>query len=254
MTTAGAGSQEGARRPGPGRALRGLSDRTSLRTKLIAALLALVTVALVAISVSSGWVLRSYLTRRIDSGMQSQPTTTSSATREATAPAAACQSAGLSCDQRPGRRAGGQGPPSQPSWPASIGAATCAGCGVPSRSRTCPPAWRWLANTNNGTPVTVQAQSGDDTWRVITGPVSYQADNHGQARAGHRDAGRGHRPRQHQRARSDRLAGRELIVGLSSWSSCAGRVRGGAGEPAAAGGHRGDGGGDRGRAPEPAGA
>ena len=54
----------------PWQALHDLSDRTPLRTKLITALLALVAVALVAISVSSGWVLRSYLTTQDDNQLQ----------------------------------------------------------------------------------------------------------------------------------------------------------------------------------------
>ena len=48
----------------PWLALRRLSNRTPLRTKLITALLALVIVALAAISVSSVWMLRSYLSQQ----------------------------------------------------------------------------------------------------------------------------------------------------------------------------------------------
>ena len=55
----------------PWQALHDLSDRTPLRTKLIASLLVLVAAALVAISVSSGWILRSYLTTQRDSQLQS---------------------------------------------------------------------------------------------------------------------------------------------------------------------------------------
>ena len=51
-------------------ALRDLPDRTSLRTKLITGLLALVIVAVAAISVSSVWVLRSYLTSQDDSQLR----------------------------------------------------------------------------------------------------------------------------------------------------------------------------------------
>ena len=52
-------------------ALRDLPDRTSLRTKLITGLLALVIVAVAAISVSSMLVLRSYLTSQDDSQLKS---------------------------------------------------------------------------------------------------------------------------------------------------------------------------------------
>ena len=50
----------------PWRALSGLNDRTSLRTKLITALLVLVALAVAAMSVSSALVLRSYLTSQDD--------------------------------------------------------------------------------------------------------------------------------------------------------------------------------------------
>ena len=46
------------------------ADRTSLRTKLITGLLALVIAAIAAISISSVWVLRSYLTSQDDSQLQ----------------------------------------------------------------------------------------------------------------------------------------------------------------------------------------
>jgi len=71
MTAQGASSVGSHGSGRPWQALRNLSDRTPLRTKLITALLALVAVALVAISVSSGWVLRSYLTTQDDNQLQS---------------------------------------------------------------------------------------------------------------------------------------------------------------------------------------
>ena len=55
----------------PWRALRGLNDRTSLRTKLITALLVLVAAAVAAMSISSALVLRSYLTSQDDGQLQS---------------------------------------------------------------------------------------------------------------------------------------------------------------------------------------
>src|SRR6202035_1616081 len=67
MTAEGSG-QRAAR---PWEALRDLSDRTSLRTKLITGLLALVIVAIAAISISGVWVLRSYLTSQDDSQLRS---------------------------------------------------------------------------------------------------------------------------------------------------------------------------------------
>ena len=52
-------------RPGSAR-LRRLSDRTPLRTKLITAVLALVIMALAAISVASVYMLRGYVTTQRD--------------------------------------------------------------------------------------------------------------------------------------------------------------------------------------------
>src|ERR1700683_1452049 len=52
------------------RALLTVPNRTPLRTKLLAALLALVIIALAAISVSSFWLLRSYMTSQDDPQLQ----------------------------------------------------------------------------------------------------------------------------------------------------------------------------------------
>src|ERR1700689_2094032 len=52
------------------RALLSVPNRTPLRTKLLAALLALVIIALAAISVSSFWLLRSYLTSQDDPNLR----------------------------------------------------------------------------------------------------------------------------------------------------------------------------------------
>ena len=71
MTAQGASSTGGHWTGRPWQALRNLSARTSLRTKLITSLLVLVAAALVAISVSSGWILRSYLTTQRDGQLQS---------------------------------------------------------------------------------------------------------------------------------------------------------------------------------------
>ena len=70
MTAEGAGSRDSHWTARPWQAVRRLSSRTPLRTKLITALLALVVVALAAISVSSVWLLRSYLTSQDDNQLQ----------------------------------------------------------------------------------------------------------------------------------------------------------------------------------------
>ena len=64
-------SETKSRRWSPLRAARRLSDRTSLRTKLITAVLVLVIMALAAISFTSVYVLRSYLTTQKDTQVAS---------------------------------------------------------------------------------------------------------------------------------------------------------------------------------------
>jgi two-component system OmpR family sensor kinase len=163
MTAQGASSTGSHWAGRPWQALHSLSDRTPLRTKLITALLALVALALVAISVSSGWVLRSYLTTQDDNQLQS--IFNSVASQEVTpAPGVVFSNPGspvLAGVQEPGiplSLPGGQ-PWGNSSFPKSVPAV--------------PTSLAW-ANANNGKLVTVHAQSGDDTWRVITTPISYQ--------------------------------------------------------------------------------
>src|SRR6516225_2134434 len=67
MTAQGAGNWAARR----WHALRDLSNRMSLRTKMITGLLALVIAAVAAISISSVWVLRSYLVSQDDAQLQS---------------------------------------------------------------------------------------------------------------------------------------------------------------------------------------
>ena len=163
MTAQGASSTGGRWAGRPWQALHQISDRTPLRTKLIAALLVLVALALVAISVSSGWVLRSYLTTQDDNQLQS--IFNSVASQEVTpAPGVVFSNPGspvLAGVQEPGTPLslpGGQ-PWGNSSFPKSVPAV--------------PTSLAW-ANANSGKLVTVHAQSGDDTWRVITTPISYQ--------------------------------------------------------------------------------
>jgi two-component system, OmpR family, sensor kinase len=70
MTAEGASSNGGRWAPWPWRAARGLSSRTSLRTKLVAALVALVVFALAALGMAGISILRSYLLRPYDSALQ----------------------------------------------------------------------------------------------------------------------------------------------------------------------------------------
>jgi len=72
MTAAGASSRDGRDRARAWQALRRLSSRTPLRTKLITALIALVIVALVAISCAGISILRGYLLNQTDTALRSQ--------------------------------------------------------------------------------------------------------------------------------------------------------------------------------------
>ena len=163
-----AGSNRRTARPWEG--LRDLSDRTSLRTKLITGLLALVIVAIAAISISGVWVLRSYLIEQDDSQLRSaQHSVYSSLVDGAqivlpgqTVPVhpllnvyAGVQQAGVALKP----------PNSQAGIP-------YAGHGEAQSVPAVPTSPLW-ATVNSGKLVTVPAQSGSDTWRIIVEPISY---------------------------------------------------------------------------------
>ena len=170
MTAEGAGSQEGRRAARPWRTVRQLSARTSLRTKLITALLGLVVVALAAISVSGGWLLRSYLTTQDDNQLQSAFDGIVSNQVFSFVPGESYQVRGTNIlvgVEQPGTPL--TPPPSGqqsgvPGWGGSPQAQS-----IPS----VPTSVAW-ADGHNGKLMTVPAQSGSHTWRVITEPISYQ--------------------------------------------------------------------------------
>jgi two-component system OmpR family sensor kinase len=149
--------------------VHGLSSRTPLRTKLITALLALVIVALAAISVSSGWLLRSYLTEPYDSQLTSDFNGITSSGSIGLLPGQSYQqgiflvgietpgtSLSMSGVQQPifgdHGNADDRKPTSLPAVPTNL-------------------AW---ADADNGKLVTVPAQSGSDSWRVIAQAVNLQ--------------------------------------------------------------------------------
>jgi two-component system, OmpR family, sensor kinase len=147
-------------------ALRDLPDRTSLRTKLITGLLALVIVAITAISISGVWVLRSYLTSQDDNQLRAVYTSAVSQ-GVSLAPGEIYRVGGTSNIfigvQEPGNPLSSSGSQPGPSY------------GGYRQVQSVPdvPTSQLWAITNNGKLTTVQAQSGSDTWRVITEPVSY---------------------------------------------------------------------------------
>ena len=167
MTAQGASSTGRHWTKRPWQALHNLSNRTPLRTKLITSLLVLVAAALVAISVSSGWILRSYLTTQRDPQLQSAFNFFSDRA-DGFAPGRVGQVTGTNLVvgvQEPGTPLsipGGQ--PGFPNWP---------GSGQFQSLPAVPTSLAW-ANANSGKLVTVPAQGSNDAWRVITEPISYQ--------------------------------------------------------------------------------
>jgi two-component system, OmpR family, sensor kinase len=153
-------------RPRPG--LRDLPDRMSLRAKLIAALLALVIAAVAAIGISSVWVLRSYLTSQDDAQLQNVYSSFINNWPPDHSPGLAYRVGGTS-----NIFAGIQelGTPLSPSG--SQGGLPNSGFPQVQSVPAVPTSQLW-AIANRGKLVTVRAQSGPDTWRVIAGPIQYQ--------------------------------------------------------------------------------
>jgi two-component system, OmpR family, sensor kinase len=153
----------------PWQALRDLSDRTSLRTKLITGLLALVIVAVAAISASSVWLLRSYLTSQDDGQLQNVfSALNNSGQAEALVPGTAFRVGGSN-----NMVAGVQEPGATLAPAGSQGGLPYSGFSQLQSVPAVPTSQLW-AIVNNGKLLTVPAQSGRNTWRVITEPVQYQ--------------------------------------------------------------------------------
>jgi two-component system OmpR family sensor kinase len=147
------------------RGLRDLPDRLSLRARLITGLLALVIVAVAAIGVSSVWVLRSYLTSQDDANLRNVYSFVTS--QDLTAiPGEAYQVHGVlfGVQQLGGTPLGSSG--QEGGLP---------GYGGSNQTLSLPavPTTEFWAIAHSGKLTTVPAQSGSDTWRVITEPVSY---------------------------------------------------------------------------------
>jgi two-component system OmpR family sensor kinase len=168
MTAEGATSQGGHWAARPWRAARQLSSRTSLRTKLITALLALVIIALAAISVSSGWLLRSNLTSQDDHQLQS-------VFGGNITPPVGGFVPGLTYQVQHTNILVGVEQPGTPLTPSGpqTGLPGYGGSRQTQSVPSVPTSLAW-AYAHNGKLVTVPAQSGSDTWRVITEPITYQ--------------------------------------------------------------------------------
>jgi two-component system OmpR family sensor kinase len=166
----GAGS--GSPRWSPWGAARRLLHRTPLRTKLITAVLVLVVMALAAISFASVYVLRSYLTTAHDQqivsvfeGIEHSPDDSFSGKSANTAYAVA---------GNPYVYAGVQETGSKLSPLSNSGQFLPGGQmpGSPQQSVPSIPSTTAWASANSGQLLTVGAQSGPDSWRVIAAPIT----------------------------------------------------------------------------------
>jgi two-component system, OmpR family, sensor kinase len=149
-------------------AIRRLSERTPLRVKLITAVLALVTIGLGAIGVASVYVLHSYLTTQSDNELRG-------AIDNLDTDSLVSQQPGYLYPFKFQQNlyAGIQLPGSQLAW----SNAGMPEIGTPGQARQSLPAlptsagWAGIVKTL----VTMPAQSGSDTWRVIAETYAYQA-------------------------------------------------------------------------------
>jgi two-component system, OmpR family, sensor kinase len=151
------------------RAIRRLSERTPLRVKLITAVLALVTIGLGAIGVASVYVLHSYLTTQSDNVLKGAFNTLETESLTSKPPGYLYPFA-----RQQTLFAGFQLPGSQLTW--AFG--DMPGIGNPGQPQQSPPALPTSANWAGviaPTLVTVPAQSGSDSWRVIAQTYPYQA-------------------------------------------------------------------------------
>jgi two-component system, OmpR family, sensor kinase len=141
-------------------AFRRLSDRAPLRTKLIAAVLALVILALAAISIATTYMLRSYLTTQHDNALTAAfpPSVRSGEPVGDAYPYYGSDVLGL---QQPGH---------QLSWAPPSASGPFSG---QTDQGPLPelPTGNW-ANSANPVLITVPSQSGQDSWRVIGQSVS----------------------------------------------------------------------------------
>ncbi len=161
MTAEESGSRASDRAVRPWASLRRLSARTSLRTKLIAAMLALVAVALVVISIVGATFMRTYLLGQTDNNLRSLEQLTAQAVGGDPGAQGKLAENGYSVWWLPDGGSSQQivNPPAAPY------------SGLPSGD--VPPAQFTLSTqarlaSNNGLTITVPGQSPGDRWRVIS--------------------------------------------------------------------------------------
>ncbi len=159
----GTGSQRRPRRS-PLAAARRLSDRTPLRTKLIAAMAALVIMALIPICIASVYMLHGYVTTQRDKQLVQD--------FHSISPFALSKvSAGTAAPTNTGMVLGVQVPGHQLSWPTSSNNQYISGGSGPGPLPSLPTGATWASGD---TPAlqTVPSQSGPDSWRIIAADVN----------------------------------------------------------------------------------
>jgi two-component system, OmpR family, sensor kinase len=168
MMLQGAGTRIGQWTTRSRRAVRRLSERTPLRVKLITAMLALVTIALGVIGVASVYVLHSYLTAQSDNELKGAILTLNTESLISNPPGYL-----YPIKNQQNLFTGIQLPGSQLAW----SYAGMPDIGNPGQAQQSLPALPTSAGWAGISPtlVTVPAQSGSDTWRVIAKNYSYQA-------------------------------------------------------------------------------
>ena len=151
--------------------IRGLPDRTSLRTKLVTALLALVVVAVVTMGIATVSLLRGYLLNPTDSNL------TSSSLQQVAADALS----GSYRDQLALQQYGyvlwwlpDGGTPQPIVQPSPMPFGPAHGEALPTQSLSAIESW---LSADPGTPTTVPGQSTGDRWRVIGVATSVNGTN-----------------------------------------------------------------------------
>jgi two-component system, OmpR family, sensor kinase len=155
----------------PAGLLRRLSQRTPLRTKLITAVLALVIMALAAISIASVYMLRGYVTTQDDSLLEGALTGVNKGLDVPAAGYAAPFAQGsdlVIMTQAAGHQV--------TTWSSPIGSPNFGGARYRAPLPELPTGTGW-AGTTNATLLTVNAQSGPDSWRVIAETVTVPGSN-----------------------------------------------------------------------------
>jgi two-component system OmpR family sensor kinase len=149
-----------------------LSDRTPLRTKLITAVLALVIMALAAISVASVVMLRDYVTKQNDGTLQN------ALSRINHGDTNYLPLAGYAEQFAPGSEliVALQSAGKQVKWPTTNGFPNYGGPGYNEPLPQLPTGTGW-ASPSNLTLITAAAQTGPDSWRVIAETVTDPTTN-----------------------------------------------------------------------------